>query len=86
MELRVNMQRAASRPMAWLAAMLIVLAVGLLSLQTIADVRATRHTSTVRSPSPTAAPLLDRNAERQPGQTPRAGGPDGQVGDAPQAP
>lgn len=84
MELQETMRRLPIRSMAWLTAILALLAVGLLGWQALAYVKPTNQLAIQRSPIATpAALLLDRNAERQPGQTPRVGGPGGQVGDAP---
>jgi hypothetical protein len=69
--------------MAWVAAMLAVLAVGLLGWQAMTTVRPSHQLSSRNVPVATETPLLDRNAERQPSETPRVGGPGGQVGDAP---
>lgn len=84
MELHENMRRIPIRSMAWLSAILTLLAVGLLGWQALANVKPIHQLAFQRSAiAATAPPLLDRNAERQPGQTPRVGGPGGQVGDAP---
>ncbi|HEX6509643.1 MAG TPA: hypothetical protein VF221_18595 [Chloroflexota bacterium] len=70
--------------MPWAAAILMVLATGLIAWSALAT-RTPTNTTTVRIvPGITASPLLDRNAERQQqAQTSRSGGPGGQIGDAP---
>jgi hypothetical protein len=64
MELRQDIRRAAREPMAWGAAILIPLAIGLMSWNALTA--ATRSEATSASPAMTAHSLLDRNAERQP--------------------
>ena len=84
MELRQNMRRATTRPMAWAAAILSVLAIGLIGWTALTTGAPTEATNVSTAPETTANALLDRNAERQqPGQTSRKGGPGGQIGDAP---
>jgi hypothetical protein len=84
MELRQNMRRATTRPLAWAAAILIALAIGLTGWNALTTVAPSQATNVSMAPATTAIALLDRNAERQQqGPTSRMGGPGGQIGDAP---
>jgi len=64
MELRQNMRRATTRPMAWGASMLVALAIGLVGWNALTT--ATRSEPSSATPAKTAHSVLDRNAERQP--------------------
>ena len=66
MELQQNMHRATTRPMAWGAAILVALAIGLMSWHALATGTRSETTTLHNSPPVSARPLLDRNAERQP--------------------
>jgi hypothetical protein len=69
--------------MAWVAAILVALALALMGWHAVPSLLA-QTTSVHNTPVTTAGTLLDRNAERQPqGLTSRVGGPGGQIGDAP---
>jgi len=70
MELRQNMRRAATRPMAWVAAVSVALALGLVGWN-MRPIVASPHPPLVRTPSVASI------------ETPRGGGPGGQIGDAP---
>jgi len=84
MELRQNVRRATTRPTAWVAAISIAVATGLIGWNAFATGTRTDATNVRIGPAITAYPLLDRNAERQQqAQTSRSGGPGGQIGDAP---
>jgi hypothetical protein len=72
MELRQNVRRAATRPMARVAALFVALALTLIGWYVLPSSAPTNPTSVVK--------LLPTSAE-----SPRGGGPGGQVGDAPQA-
>ena len=84
MELRQNMHRTTTRPKAWVAAILVALALGLMGWYALAHSVLTHPASVLRPPVTTADSLLDRNAERQlQGPILRDGGPGGQFGFAP---
>jgi hypothetical protein len=70
MELQQNMRRAATRPMAWVAAVLVALALGLTGWN-MRPIAAPPHPAGVRMPIVASI------------QSPRVGGPGGQIGDAP---
>jgi hypothetical protein len=65
-ELRQNMHRATTRPMAWGAAILVPLAIGLMAWNVLTTSTPSKGTTVHTTPAITAYPLLDRNAERQP--------------------
>lgn len=73
MELRQNMRHATTRPMAWVATLLIALVLGLIGWYVIGS-SAPRPQTGVVTPHATSI------------ESPRIGGPGGQVGDADQAP
>jgi hypothetical protein len=84
MELRQNMRRATTRPMAWAAAILSALAIALIGWTALTTGVPSHATNVGTAPATSANALLDRNAERQQQvQTSRKGGPGGQIGDAP---
>jgi hypothetical protein len=66
MELRQNMRRATTRPIALAAAILVALAIGLMGWNALTTSTASKATTVHNTPAITAYPLLDRNAERQP--------------------
>jgi hypothetical protein len=86
MELRQNMRIAATRPTAWFAAVLIALAIGLISLYTLQG-STPAHTIGVGAPPMTSVdPPRNGGPGGQvgdPDQASRVGGPGGQIGDAP---
>jgi hypothetical protein len=89
MELRQNIRRATTRPMAWTAALLIALALGLMGWYMHPSSAPTHKTSvvsalatTVESPR-NGGPGGQFGDAPQPNQTSRVGGPGGQFGDAP---
>lgn len=86
MEFRQQLRPATTRPTAWAGAILIALALAVLSWQTISVIRASHSTARSSMPTATSIPLSDRNAERQPVPSPRPSGPGGQIGDAPSTP
>lgn len=86
MELRRNMRLAATRPIAWLTALLIGLVLVLISWYALQS-SATTHPTGVGTPLMTSG---DQPRNGDPGgqfgdsdQTSRVGGPGGQIGDAP---
>jgi hypothetical protein len=84
MELTQNKRRAATRPGAWVAAIAVAVAAGLIGWNALTSGSVIHPTNIRTAPATNAYPLLDRNAERQPqGQTSRSGGPGGQIGDSP---
>ena len=86
MKLRLSVRRAANRPTAWITATVVVIAIGLLGWQWIGDVHVSHRTISLRAATPSVSPLLDRNAECQPTDSPSVGGPGDQTGDALQRP
>lgn len=70
MELQQNMRRAATRPMAWVAAAMVALALGLIGWN-MRPLATPPHPAGFRMPSVASV------------QSPRVGGPGGQIGDAP---
>jgi len=66
MELGQNMRRATTRPLAWGAAMLVALAIGLVGWNVLTSTTPTQGTTVNNTSAITPYPLLDRNAERQP--------------------
>lgn len=76
-EFRQQIRRATTRPPAWAGAILIALAMAVLSWQTVSDIRASHSTAVSSTPASTSTQLLDRNAERQPLSSHRVGGPAG---------
>jgi len=66
MELRQNMRRLTTRPMAWGAAILVALAIGLVGWNVLTASTPSEGTTVHNTSAITAYPLLDRNAERQP--------------------
>jgi hypothetical protein len=72
MELRQNVRRVATRPIAWLFAVLVALAIGLIGFYAL---QGNTHTHPTGAGTPTVTSL----------DPPRNGGPGGQVGDADQA-
>jgi hypothetical protein len=85
MELRQNMRIAATRPTAWLAALLFAVALGLITLYALQG--STAHTTGIRTPPMTSVdPPRNGGPGGQvgdPDQAARVGGPGGQIGDAP---
>jgi len=84
MELRQNLRRPTARPIAWVATILLAMAIGVIGWQALPNSALVRSTTVSNSPATAPASLLDRNAERLQ-QTPisRDGGPGGQIGDVP---
>jgi hypothetical protein len=70
MELRRNMKRAATRPMAWVAALALALALVLMAWYAFPIGAFTHSTGAPKAPVTGAASLLDREAERQPTSAP----------------
>lgn len=70
MELQQNMRRAATRPMTWVAGVLVALALGLVGWN-MRPIVAQPQPALVRMP---IVAIIE---------TPRVGGPGGQIGDAP---
>ena len=66
MELRQNMRRATTRPLAWAAAILVALAIGLVGWNVVTASTLFKSPAVHNTPVITTYPLLDRNAERQP--------------------
>jgi hypothetical protein len=66
MELRQNMRRATTRPMAWVAAILVGAALVLGASYALPTNTFIHPTSVRTAPATGAASLLDREAERQP--------------------
>src|ERR1700686_2818873 len=84
MELRQNMRRATTQPTAWVAAISIAVATGLIGWNAFATGTRTDAINVRIGSVITSYPPLDRNAERQQqAQTLRSGGPGGHIGDAP---
>jgi hypothetical protein len=89
MELRQNVRRVATRPIAWLTAVLVALAIGLIGFYALQGNTRTHPTGagtpTVTSLDPprNGGPGGQFGDAPQPGQTARSGGPGGQIGDAP---
>jgi cytoskeletal protein RodZ len=84
MEIRQNMRRATTRPDAWVVAVVVALALGVISWYALTTSALTHTTSAGKPPATTVNSLLDRAAERQQqGSISRDGGPGGQIGDAP---
>lgn len=81
MELRQNMHRTTTRPIAWVAAILVTVALALMAWYALPTSTSIHPASVRKAPATGAAPLLDRAAERQPAS--RDGGPGGQIGDIP---
>jgi hypothetical protein len=89
MELRQNIRRVTTRPMAWVVAILLGLMVGLMgwyvrpiTAPTHSTVVSTRIVNSVESPR-IGGPGGQIGDAPQPDQTSRVGGPGGQFGDAP---
>ena len=86
MELRQNMRIAATRPTAWLAAVLLAVALGLISLYAFQG-STPAHTTGIGTPPMTSVdPPRNGGPGGQVGdldQASRVGGPGGQIGDAP---
>ncbi len=89
MELQQNMRREATRPMAWVAAALVALALGLMGWN-MRPIAAPAHPAGVRTPmvasiqsSRVGGPGGQIGDATLPDQTSRVGGPGGQIGDAP---
>jgi hypothetical protein len=92
LELRQNMRRATTRPMAWVTAVLVALALGLITWYALPSSALTHRTgvvtplaSSVASPR-NGGPGGQIGDAPQPDQTSRDGGPSGQIGDAPFTP
>jgi hypothetical protein len=66
MELRQNMRRATTRPMAWVATILVAAALVLGAWYALPTSAFIHPTSVRKAPATGAASLLDREAERQP--------------------
>jgi hypothetical protein len=66
MEVRQNLRRATTRPLAWGAAILVALASGLIGWNALTASTRSAAAPVYNSSAVTAHPLLDRNAERQP--------------------
>jgi len=91
-ELRQNLRYASTRPMAWVAAVLVPLALGLMTWHALPS-SAPTHRMSVVTPLATSV-VSPRNGgpggqvgdSPQPDQTSRDGGPGGQIGDTPFTP
>jgi hypothetical protein len=86
MELRQNMRSVTTRPIAWLTAILVALAMGLISWYAL------QSSAPTRLPGIAKPPIISVDLPRNggpggqvgdPDQAARVGGPGGQIGDAP---
>jgi hypothetical protein len=86
MELRQNLRHATTRPMAWVATLVIALALALVGWYVIGS-SAPRSQAGVATPQATSieSPRIGGPGGQvgDPDQAPRVGGPGGQIGDAP---
>jgi hypothetical protein len=77
MQLDQNMRRATRRPTFWVNVLLVLLASAAIGWQATMLIPSSQPSGITKPSASTAAPLLDRGAERQPIPTPRVGGPRG---------
>ncbi len=86
MELRQNMRQAATRPMAFVVAVLFALMLALIGWY-VRPISAVNHSTGVRAPIVTSVESPRSGGPGgqigDPDQTSRVGGPGGQIGDAP---
>ncbi len=89
MELRQNMRRATTRPMAWVVAMLLALMLGLMVGYVLASIAPAHPTGVGQAPVITGdsprngGPGGQIGDSTEPNQTSRGGGPGGRIGDVP---
>jgi len=86
MELRQNMRRVTARPIAWLAAILVALALGLISWYALQSSTPTHQIGVDKPPIVSLEPPRNGGPGGQvgdPDQASRTAGPGGQIGDAP---
>ncbi len=86
MELRQNMRSVTTRPIAWLAAIFVALALGLISWYALQSSTPTHQIGVDKPSIASVDPPRNGGPGGQvgdPAQASRTGGPGGQIGDAP---
>jgi hypothetical protein len=86
MELRHDLRSVTSRPIAWLTAILVALALGLIGWYALQSSAPTHSTGVDKAPMTSADTPRNGGPGGQvgdPDQASRVGGPGGQIGDAP---